>query len=117
MSIEYQDRWITCTGDGIEIRGYYFPWGTKRIRYGAIRSVQRVELSTFRGRGRIWGTGNPRYWAHLDPRRPAKHTALVLDLGRPVRPLISPDDPEAVDSCIRAHAGDVVQPGGLSPVM
>ncbi len=27
----------------------------------------------------------------------------MLDLGRPVRPLITPDDPDAVEACIRAH--------------
>ena len=35
----YQDKWITCTGDALSIRGYYFPWGTKRIPYQSIRSV------------------------------------------------------------------------------
>ena len=29
----YRDRWIECTPDEIRIRGYYFPWGTKRIPY------------------------------------------------------------------------------------
>ncbi len=23
-----RDRWIKCIPEGIEIRGYYFPWGT-----------------------------------------------------------------------------------------
>ena len=32
MSSRYRDRWIECSDDGIEIRGYYFPWGTKHIR-------------------------------------------------------------------------------------
>ncbi len=57
----YKDKWITCSGDALSIRGYYFPWGTKRIRDESIRSVQPVGLARFRGRGRIWGTANPRY--------------------------------------------------------
>ncbi len=56
---EYRDRWIECTAEAIRIRGYYFPWGTKRIAYGSIRGIRRVELSAVRGTGRIWGTANP----------------------------------------------------------
>jgi hypothetical protein len=58
---EYRDHWIECAVDEIRIRGYYFPWGTKHIPYRSIRSVRRVALSATRGRGRIWGTANPRY--------------------------------------------------------
>lgn len=108
----YRDRWIECAPDEIRIRGYYFPWGTKRIPYRSIRSFRRVDLSAARGRGRIWGTANPRYWASLDPGRPGKSQALILDLGRFVRPFITPDDPDAVESAIREHAH--VEPTGSS---
>jgi hypothetical protein len=104
MSPTYADRWIECTKDEIRIRGYYFPWGTKHIPYASIRSVQRVDMGILSGKGRIWGTGNPRYWASLAPRRPWKKSALILDLGRAIRPFITPDDPEAVERAIRAHA-------------
>ncbi|HJQ47254.1 MAG TPA: hypothetical protein VJ870_13200 [Amycolatopsis sp.] len=100
----YRDRWIECTEDAIRVRGYYFPWGAKKIPYASIGSVRRVETGLLRGRGRIWGTANPRYWAGLDPRRPAKETALILDLGRFVHPFVTPDDPDAVESIIRLHA-------------
>ncbi len=100
---DYRDRWIECNAAGLRIRGYYFPWGAKRIPYRSIRSLSRVELGALTGRGRVWGTANPRYWASLDPRRPRKRVGLVLDLGRFVRPLITPDDPDAVEACIRAH--------------
>jgi len=40
----YRDRWIECLSDRIQIRAYYFPWGTKRIPYASIRSVKRVEI-------------------------------------------------------------------------
>jgi hypothetical protein len=99
----YSDRWIECNDDEIRIRAYYFPWGTKRIPYAAIRAVRRVQLGALRGRGRIWGTANLRYWASLDPRRPGKKTALILDLGRRVQPFITPDDPTAACQAIRAH--------------
>ena len=103
MNSTYQDRWIECTPDALRIRGYYFPWGTKTIPYPAIRSIRRVGTTALTGRARIWGTANPRYWASLDPRRPAKQTALVLDLGGFVHPFITPDDPDAVERVLREH--------------
>lgn len=97
----YRDRWIECTPDEIRVRAYYFPWGTKRIPYKDVRGVQHVTLSAIRGRARIWGTANPRYWASLDPQRPGKSSGLILDLGRFVRPLLTPDDTDAVEHILR----------------
>jgi len=104
MATEYNDRWIECSSDGIHVRGYYFPWGSKHIPYASIRSVERVDLTIARGKARIWGTANPRYWASLDPQRPKKQVGLILDLGRFVRPFITPDDPDAVEAVIREHS-------------
>lgn len=105
MSDTYKDRWIECTPTGIHIRGYYFPWGSKHIPYAGIKSVQRVTMGAFTGKGRIWGTANPRYWASLDPQRPRKDDALVLDLGKAVKPVITPDDVTAAEAVIREHTG------------
>lgn len=115
----YADRWITCDADALHIRGYYFPWGTKRIPYGSIRGVRRVAIGAFTGKARIWGTANPRYWVSLDPRRPGKSTALILDLGAAIMPFITPDDPDAVQAAIREHTGlDVAATdGGRAPIV
>ncbi len=100
----YRDRWITCTGDGLRIGGYYAPFGTrKRIRYERIVGVELVPTGAFSGKWRIWGTTRPDRWAHLDPQRPSKQTALVIDTGRFVKPFISPDDPERVKQIIEQH--------------
>ena len=101
----YADRWIDCGPDGVRIRGYYFPWGTKKIPYRKIKSVRRVDIGALNGRARIWGTADPRYWAGLDPQRPTKKSALILDLGRFVKPFLTPSDPDAAESCIRDHTG------------
>jgi hypothetical protein len=85
------------------VRGYYVPWGTKRIGYGSIRSLRRVSVGAFTGRGRIWGTANPRYWASLDPRRPRKEVGFLVDAGRRVRPFLTPDDPVAFAAAVGAH--------------
>jgi hypothetical protein len=100
---DYRDPWIECGPEAIRIRGYYFPWGTKRIPYQSLRAVRRVDVGALTGKGRIWGTANPRYWASLDPRRPRKKVALILDLGRRVRPFVTPDDPDAFEAAIREH--------------
>ena len=108
----YQDRWIECTPDEIRVRGYYFPWGTKRIPYAAVRGVERVTLSALRGRARIWGTANPRYWASFDPKRPCKSAGIIVDLGRFVKPLLTPDDTDAVEEILRRRSKAAPQSGG-----
>lgn len=99
----YQDQWITCTDDAILLRWYYL-WGTKRIPYTAIRSVQRVDVTPLHGKGRIWGSANLKYWASLDPGRPGKEAALILDVGGMVSPFITPDDVGAVADIIKERA-------------
>jgi hypothetical protein len=99
----YADPRIEATAEGLRIRHYYFPFGDKRIPWEAIDSVGRVELGALRGRLRVWGTANPRYWANLDPGRPRKQTGFVLDLGRSVRPFLTPDDPASFEATLRAH--------------
>lgn len=100
---EYHDRRIDCTPSEIRVRGYYFPWGTKRIRYSAVRELRRVELSAARGQFRIWGTANPKYWASFDPGRPSKVVGFVVDVGKAVHPVLSPEDPDAFEAAVRSH--------------
>jgi hypothetical protein len=115
MAELYRDRRITCNDSGIVVRGYYFPWGTKHIAYTAIRATRRVELGNLSGRARIWGTSNPRYWANLDPRRPRKKTGFVLEVDGPIRPFLTPDDPDAFVAVIRARAPQVTIADGGGP--
>lgn len=78
----------------------------------------RARRDATRGKGRIWGTANPRYWASLDPKRASRDVALVLDLGRRVQPFITPDDPDAVVAAIGRHAtGAQTRPSGIGPVI
>jgi hypothetical protein len=87
----YRDRYISCTEDGINVRWYYL-WGPKHIPYSHIRSARIIALTFTRGKFRIWGTSNPRYWASLDPARPGKDKGVVLNLGHTVQPMLTPDD-------------------------
>ena len=79
-AVLYEDRWITCTTKELVIGGYYFPFGfPKRIPYEVIRGVELVQMGVFTGKGRVWGTSHLGYWAHLDPRRPRKTEAMIID--------------------------------------
>jgi hypothetical protein len=109
MSALYKDRWIECTADAVLIRGYYFPWGTKRVPYDSLVEVRRVPIGA--GRGRIWGSTTLRYWANLDPDRPGKTEALILDVGHAPLPYITPDDPDAVAAVISVHTSVAIVDG------
>ena len=108
---EYRDHTLTVDDDGITLRWYYFPFGTKRIPFARLRSVTRADIGAMTGRGRIWGTANPRYWANLDVNRPKKTTGYVLDTGRFVRPFVTPDEPGAFEAALSEH-GLTVTDGG-----
>ncbi len=111
MSTLYRDRWIECTAEALTIRGYYFPFGNKKtIPYDRIRSIEEYEMGPLTGRGRIWGSGDLRHYANLDPRRPHKKRALILDLGRFIRPVITPDDIDQVKAIIEARLGGAPDP-------
>jgi hypothetical protein len=104
MVENYREKEIVCGTDVVEIRHYYL-WGSKKVPYGSIKGVQRVSLSALKGRARIWGTANMGYWANLDTARPSKKEGLVLDLGKSVKPFITPDDVDHVESILRDRAG------------
>ncbi|MGP0031198.1 MAG: hypothetical protein ACLPVF_11905 [Acidimicrobiales bacterium] len=99
----YRDDRIECTGTEVRVRGYYFPWGTKRIPYTSIRSWERFALSALRGKGRIWGSGDFRHWANLDPKRPHKEVGFFLHLDGRVIPFVTPDDPDAFEHALEEH--------------
>jgi hypothetical protein len=91
----YDDGAIRCDDQGLSIRRYY-PWGTKRIPYASIEGVETLPLTQKVRKWRLWGTGDFVHWWNLDPQRPKKSTALVIDVGARVHPTITPDDPTAV---------------------
>jgi hypothetical protein len=100
----YDDRLVKLDQTGITLRYYYFPLGlSKHIAYAHIRQAHRTSMGLLTGKGRLWGSGDLRHWAPLDVRRPSKDTAIVLDLGKPVQPVFSPDDPGQVLTILREH--------------
>jgi hypothetical protein len=115
MTELYRDAYISCTETGVDVRWYYL-WGAKHIPYSHIRSAKIITLGPTRGKYRIWGTGNPRYWASLDPHRPRKEQGIILDLGAQVSPLLTPDNVPAFAQVLTDRLGpDVVQEAGPGP--
>jgi hypothetical protein len=93
----YDDGLVTLDLDGLTIERYYFPLGaSKRIPYAQIKGVQERHMGALTGKGRLWGSGDLRHWFPLDPSRPQKEKALVLDVGTWVRPVITPEYPDRV---------------------
>jgi hypothetical protein len=98
----YDDAGLVLDEVGITIRRYYFPLATpKRIAYNKIRGIRAKPMSWLSGKGRIWGTSGPRYWLPLDVARGSKQTLLIVDVGRLVRPCITPEDPARVIALLR----------------
>jgi hypothetical protein len=115
MAQDYDDGVITCNAEGIEIRRYYFPSGSKHVKYGQIKGLERIDMSPLKGKWRIWGTGNFKIWANLDTKRPHKEVAFIIDNGKSVKPFVTPDDPDAFETVVRERAGLGPSTGGSSP--
>jgi hypothetical protein len=100
----YDDGGIACGPDGLIIRRYY-PWGAKRVAWTSLKGVSELPLTGKNNvrRWRIWGSGDFVHWWNRDVHRPNKKLALVLDVGRRVRPTITPDDPVTVQRIINEH--------------
>ncbi len=98
----YDDGRIACTDTALLIRWYY-PWGAKQIPYSSIRSVERRALGASGGRWRIWGSSDFVHWYNLDRDRTSKQTAFEIHTGRRVVPVITPDDPDAVEAILGQH--------------
>ena len=62
----------------------------------------RVPHARLDGTGRIWGSGDFVHWFNLDGHRPGKERAFVLDLGGTVKPVVTPDDPDAFRAALVA---------------
>ncbi|MGO9557881.1 MAG: hypothetical protein ACLPQS_01290 [Acidimicrobiales bacterium] len=108
MTTLYKDRYVECSDDQLSIRAYFFPWGTKRIPYSSIKAISRFELTPLHGKLRIWGSGTLTYWANLDPGRPKKHIGLIIDTGRRVKTLLTPDEPATVAGLLSERSGVAV---------
>lgn len=117
MNDRYTDPKIEVTDSHLVVHWYYFPYGSKRIPFEAIVSVQRVNMGALTGRARVWGTANPGLWAHLDTKRARKQVAYIVGTGGSVRSYITPDDPAAFEAALGARCPVTVQDAGRSQII
>jgi hypothetical protein len=105
MVVAYDDGLLRLDEGGVTLRRYYFPWaGSKHIAWSQVRGVRVRRMTWLTGKGRIWGTATLTHWLPLDLRRPGKAILLVFDVGRRVKPCVSPDDPRQVIDLLRLQA-------------
>ncbi|MGA7051725.1 MAG: hypothetical protein WBZ37_10675 [Mycobacterium sp.] len=98
----YEDAGLVLDDDGITIRRYYFLLSLpKRVAYNKIRGIRAKPMSWVKGNRRLVGALNPRYRLPRDVRRATKQTLLILELGRWVKPCITPEDPARVIALLR----------------
>lgn len=94
MAALYEDKQLTLDGDGITIRSYYFPRGTKHVPYSQIKRYADRSMDKKTGQLRMWGSGDLHHWFYLDRSRRSKTQCIVLDLGQRTRPVLTPDRPD-----------------------
>ncbi len=103
-STNYDDGLIACQDVELVIRRYYFPFGlAKHVRYDRIRSARRFKLTALHGKYRTWGSGNFTQWFNLDFGRHRKSEGIVLDLGGPMQPVVTPVDADRFLAALAAH--------------
>lgn len=109
--IFYRDDTCVLDVTGITLLNYYFPSKRpKHIAYEDITDIKKFVMGSLTGKNRIWGTGDFRHWSPLDKHRPNKDIAIILDVGRHVRPKFSPQEAEQVLDILSEHTA-----GGPSP--
>ncbi|CAF0985710.1 unnamed protein product [Adineta ricciae] len=71
---------VTCYADRLVIHLYYFPYGSKTIKYEDIRSCQLLPLRRLnRLKYKKWGMGLSPIWWHSDVQRYYRNYYLLLD--------------------------------------
>ena len=97
----YEDTGIVLDEVGITINNYIYPGHRRTIPYTSIHDHEVIELGALTGRHRLVGFGcrRPRHFFHWDRKRGSKKQSVALDVGRFVRPVISP---ERTDELLRS---------------
>ncbi len=92
----YSDDIVKLDEERIVVRRYYWPFGSKRIRYSKIRRVRPRPLKAWHGQYRVQGIDFRRRWYSRDRHRGERETAIDLSIGNILRPSITPEDPVLV---------------------
>jgi hypothetical protein len=74
----YADKLVEITEGEILFRFYYFPFGSKCVRFSEIDHVAVKKPTLISGKWRIWGSGDFRTWFPYDANRPSRDRIFVL---------------------------------------
>jgi hypothetical protein len=93
----YEDAGLVLDEDGITIRRYYLLLSApKRVAYNKIRGIKAKPVGWASFARRI-----SRYRLPRDVHRAANQTLLILEMGRWIKPCITPEDPARVIAVLR----------------
>jgi hypothetical protein len=62
MATIYKDSLIEITDTGLTLHRYYFPFGDRYFAFDEFEEIEVLAPSIWRGRWRIWGSGDLRTW-------------------------------------------------------
>ena len=74
----YSDALVEVDEEGIRLRGYYFPFGSKFVAFSRIARIVAESPTLRNGRWRIWGSGNLRTWFARDWKRPRREAIFII---------------------------------------
>ena len=77
----YTDNLVKVYDNGILFRNYYFPFGSKFVKFSNILSIVKKSPTLTNGKWRIWGTSSFLFWFPLDWKRPKKNSIFFLRLS------------------------------------
>jgi hypothetical protein len=77
----YSDSLVEVSQTGIQFRYYYYPIGTKFVRFSDILRLEKRPPTLSNGKWRLWGTGDFRTWFPKDWRRPQRSCIFLLRLA------------------------------------
>lgn len=110
MERVYEDDTTAVDTTFVTLKRYYFPFARpKRIKLADIESIT-IRRSSWMTRYRLWGSNNFRNWLPLDLHRPGKTHMIELDIGKWVRPMFTPDDPQLVADLLRRDTPNPLPP-------
>jgi hypothetical protein len=104
----YQDNGMFLDEEGITVTNYLYPGHRRHIPYASISEYRLIELGRLTGKHRLVGLGfrRPRHFFHWDRNRSSKTHSVVLDTGRFIHPIISPDDHNRLVQLLDEHAAN-----------
>lgn len=105
----YSDSLVQVSQTGIQFRSYYFPFGTKFVRFSDILSVTKKPSTLSNGKWRLWGTGDFRTWFPMDWRRPQRDFIFLLHLAtQKTRIGFTVEDSERFTEVVRSKGLEIV---------